>query len=80
MLRQIIRRTAWLVAGGTIAGASIALWLSRFVTPLVYGLTPEDPMTLAGAVATLVAVGAVTAWIPAYRAVRIDPARVLREH
>jgi len=42
-------------------------------------LEPRDPATLVGAVITLVAVGALAGWLPAYRASRIDPAEVLRE-
>jgi ABC-type antimicrobial peptide transport system permease subunit len=42
-------------------------------------LVPRDPVTLVGAVGVLTIVGAVAGWIPARRAARIDPARVLRE-
>jgi ABC-type antimicrobial peptide transport system permease subunit len=46
---------------------------------LLYGLTPRDPITLAGAAVTLAAVGAFAAWLPARRAARIDPIEVLRQ-
>ena len=42
-------------------------------------LEARDPITFAGAAAVLVAVGALAAWIPARRAARLDPVRVLRE-
>jgi ABC-type lipoprotein release transport system permease subunit len=49
------------------------------VTTLLYRLQPRDPMTLVAAVAVLGAIGALAGWLPARRASRIDPARVLRE-
>jgi ABC-type antimicrobial peptide transport system permease subunit len=42
-------------------------------------LEPRDPATFVGAAAVLLAVGILTAWIPAHRAARLDPAMVLRE-
>jgi putative ABC transport system permease protein len=64
---------------GVIVGGGISLWAARFVTTLLYGLQPRDPLTLAAAAAILGAIGALAGWIPARRASRIDPARVLRE-
>jgi ABC-type lipoprotein release transport system permease subunit len=49
------------------------------VASLLYGLDPRDPVTLAGAVATLVIVGTLAGWLPARRASLIDPAQVLRD-
>jgi len=46
---------------------------------MLYGLAPRDPLTFAGGAATLIAVAAFAAWLPAYRASRIDPAEILRE-
>jgi ABC-type antimicrobial peptide transport system permease subunit len=49
------------------------------VEALLFQLETRDPVTFAGAVAVLVAVGIVAAWIPARRAARLDPVSVLRE-
>jgi putative ABC transport system permease protein len=57
----------------------MSLWASRFVTTLLYGLEPRDPLTLVAAVVVLAAIGAAAGWVPARRAARIDPARVLHE-
>jgi ABC-type lipoprotein release transport system permease subunit len=45
---------------------------------LLYGLEPRDPATLIEAAVVLATVGALAAWLPAWRASRIDPAVVLR--
>jgi putative ABC transport system permease protein len=76
---MVLRRVAVLVGLGTIAGVAMSLWASRFVTTLLYGLEPRDPLTLAAAVVVLAAIGAAAGWLPARRASRIDPARVLHE-
>jgi ABC-type lipoprotein release transport system permease subunit len=55
------------------------LWASRFVETLLFGLTPRDVPTLTAAAALLAAIGLLAAWLPARRAVRLDPARVLHE-
>ena len=75
----VLRRAAVLVAAGIVAGGGVALWASKFVTPLLFGLPPRDPVTLVAAVAVLSAIGALAGWLPARRAARIDPATVLRE-
>jgi ABC-type antimicrobial peptide transport system permease subunit len=46
---------------------------------LIYGLQPRDPSTLATAAVVLAAIGTIAGYLPARRASRIDPARVLRE-
>ena len=52
---------------------------STFVESLLYGLEPRDPLTLAGAIATLSVIGLLAGWLPAHRAARIDPMDVLRD-
>ena len=79
VVRMVLGRVGVLVALGVVAGTGISLWAATFVVPLLYGLEPRDPATLVGAALSLVAIGALAGWIPATRAARIDPARVLRE-
>jgi ABC-type antimicrobial peptide transport system permease subunit len=78
-VRLVLSRAALLVGLGVVLGAAMSLWAVRFATPLLFGLQPRDPMTLAGAAVILAAIGAIAGWLPARRASRIDPARVLRE-
>jgi ABC-type antimicrobial peptide transport system permease subunit len=76
---MVLRRVALLVGIGILLGGGTSLWASRFVATLLYGLQPRDPLTLAIAALVLASIGAMAGWIPARRAARIDPARVLRD-
>ena len=69
---------ALLVGAGILIGAVVSAWASKFVTSLLYGVEPRDPVTFVGAAAILAVVGALAGWLPAWRASRIDPAEVLR--
>jgi type II secretory pathway component PulM len=75
----MLRKIAVPIGFGLIAGTALSVWASRYVTTLLYGLEPRDPLTLIGAVLFLCAVSAFAAWLPARRAARVDPARVLRD-
>jgi predicted permease len=75
----VLAHVAIHVAVGVAAGMMLSLWAWRFIDRLVFGLPPGDPTTLAAASLMLLAVGTFAAWAPARRAVRIDPASVLRQ-
>jgi predicted permease len=79
VVRLVLRRVAILMGVGVVAGAGASLWASRFVAALLYGTQPWDVSTLAAAVVVLAVIGALAGFLPARRAARIDPARVLRE-
>jgi ABC-type lipoprotein release transport system permease subunit len=57
----------------------MSLWASTYVSTLLFGLQPQDPATLLTAALVLTAIGGLAGYLPARRAARIDPARVLRE-
>ena len=65
------------VAGGTI-GIVGAVASSRFARTLLFGVAPQDPVTLVAAVAVLLVVVVAASWLPARRAALIDPARAMR--
>jgi predicted permease len=79
VIGMILGRVGLLVSAGVIVGAGVAWWASRFVETLLWGLKPQDLTTLIGASFVLATVGALAGWLPARRAARIDPARVLRD-
>jgi len=65
------------LAGGTI-GIVGAVASSRFARRLLFGVAPQDPVTLVTAVAVLLVVVVAASWLPARRAALIDPARAMR--
>jgi putative ABC transport system permease protein len=79
IIALVLRRAVLLVCFGIVAGTAASLWASRFVAPLLFGLQPHDPATVLCAVAVLAAVAMLAASLPAYRASRTDPARVMTE-
>jgi putative ABC transport system permease protein len=73
----MLRRALLLILIGVAAGACVALWVSRSVESLLYSVSSHDAATFVVASIVLVGVGLAAAWIPARRAARFDPARVL---
>jgi predicted permease len=76
--RMIVGELVVLVALGAAVGVLGGLALTRYVSSLMFGLTPGDPPTFAGAAGLLLIVGLVAAYLPARRAARIDPLAALR--
>jgi putative ABC transport system permease protein len=79
VVSQVMGRALRLVGLGCALGIVAALLLTRLLASLLYGVGATDPRALAGAVLALLAVGALAAFVPARRASRTDPARVLRQ-
>jgi predicted permease len=79
VIRLVLGRLVLLLAFGVAAGLALSWWTSRFVAALLFGLGPRDPTTFAAAAIALGVVGLLAGWLPARRAARIDPVRVLRE-
>jgi len=75
----VLRDTLWHVVVGAGVGVGAVVATSRFVASFLYGVKPNDPWTLALAVAALAAVAFGAAWIPARRAARLDPMVALRD-
>ena len=68
-----------LVAVGLAAGFALALALGRSLSGMLFGVTSRDLPTLAAVMAVLGIVAAMSIWLPARRAVRIDPLNALRQ-
>ena len=64
---------------GVMLGLAAGLGLSRFVSSLIYGVRATDPLTFAAVALLLLLVGILATILPAYRATRIEPVRILRE-
>jgi predicted permease len=79
VVRQVVGRGASLVLIGSAFGIAAALAATRYLTSLLYQVKSTDPLVLAGAVAVLLAVGVIAAFVPAWRASVTDPAVVLRQ-
>jgi hypothetical protein len=79
VLGLVLSRGLTLVAVGAALGLAGALALSGTLSGLLFQITPTDPLTHGAVVATLLAVGALAAWLPARRATRADPILALRE-
>ena len=74
----ILRETALMVGCGAAIGLPAAYFTTRLVESFLFGLTPQDPLTLAASTLALLAVTAIAGYIPARRATRVDPMIALR--
>jgi predicted permease len=79
VLQLVLGRSTRLVVAGVVIGVGLSAWLATFVGPLLYGLEPRDTTTLVAAVVVMLVVGTTAAFVPAWRAARIEPIEVLRE-
>jgi putative ABC transport system permease protein len=78
VLLLVVRHGIWLALAGSLAGIAGALLLSRLMAGLLYGVKPTDPLTFAAVAAGLGLVAMLACYIPARRAMRIDPMAALR--
>jgi putative ABC transport system permease protein len=78
VMKLILGRGLSLVVFGISVGIAGALALTRFLTSLLYGIKPRDPMTFIAVSVVLIGVALIASYIPARRAVTIDPMRALR--
>lgn len=76
--RSIVRESLILAAAGGTIGLVGAAAGSRFARTLLYGVAPQDPVTLVTAVVVLVVVVVAASWLPARRASLIDPGHAMR--
>jgi predicted permease len=78
VLRLVIVEGMSPVLVGVAAGTLVALASARVMRTLVFGVSASDPVTFAAVGATLVLVALIASLVPAYRALRLDPVRILR--
>lgn len=78
ILRIIVLQAGKLALAGELAGILVALAVTRLMTTLLFGITAVDPFTFAGVVVLLNAVALAACYVPARRAMRVDPMIALR--
>jgi ABC-type antimicrobial peptide transport system permease subunit len=79
VLKAALGRAFRLLAFGSAAGLLLGILASRVLAFVVYEATPRDPLVLAGVVVATAMLGLIATWIPARRALSIDPMVLLRE-
>lgn len=79
VLQAALGRALKLLVFGSAAGLLLGILASQVLASIVYSATPRDPLVLAGVVVAMALLGLVATWIPAQRALSVDPAILLRE-
>jgi len=79
VLRAALGRAVRLLAIGSVAGLILGLLASRVLASIVYQASPRDPLVLFGAVLAMGLLGLLATWIPAQRALSVDPLILLRD-
>jgi len=78
VLHQVVRHGMMLAMVGVVLGTVGALLLTRFLSSMLYEVGANDPMTLFSVATLLIGVAALASYIPARRAIRVDPMVALR--
>jgi predicted permease len=79
ILLTALGRAIRLLAFGSAAGVLLGVLGARVLSSIVYQATPKDPLVLGGVTVTMLLLGLTAAWIPARRALAVDPLILLRE-
>jgi predicted permease len=79
VLRAALGRAFTLLSVGSVAGLALGLLATKVLSHIVYQASPNDPLVLGGVVLTMLALGLVASWIPAQRALAVNPIILLRE-
>jgi hypothetical protein len=79
VLRAALGRVFRLLAAGSAVGLLLGIAATKLLSLIVYQATPRDPLVLAGVILAMLLLGVLATWIPAQRALSIDPLILLRE-
>jgi predicted permease len=79
VLRAALGRAFVLLSVGSFAGLALGLLATKVLSFIVYQATPKDPFVLVGVLLTMLALGLAAAWIPAQRALAVNPMILMRE-
>jgi ABC-type antimicrobial peptide transport system permease subunit len=79
LLQAALGRAVKLLTIGSVTGLILGILASRVLAFVVSQATPRDPLVLAGVVLVMSILGLLATWIPAQRALSVDPVKLLRE-
>jgi ABC-type antimicrobial peptide transport system permease subunit len=79
VLWMMLRESLAMLGIGAAIGLPAALALTRYTESLLFGVKPQDPVTIAGAVLLLLVVTTLAGFLPAQRATRVQPMEALRQ-
>jgi ABC-type antimicrobial peptide transport system permease subunit len=79
ILQSALGRAVRLLAIGATSGLVLGLLATRVLAAIVYQATPRDPLVLTGVVVAMGLIGLLATWIPAQRALSLDPIKLLHE-
>jgi predicted permease len=79
VLRAVLGRTVLLLSVGSAAGLGLGILATKVLSYIVYQAGPKDPVVLVGVVLTMLLLGLAAAWIPAQKALSVNPVILMRE-
>jgi ABC-type antimicrobial peptide transport system permease subunit len=79
VLRAALGRVFVLLLVGSAAGLGLGMLFTKVLCYIVYQAGPKDPVVLCGVVLTMIALGLVAAWIPAQKALAVNPVILMRQ-
>jgi len=78
-LRAALGRAFVLLTVGSVAGMVLGVLASKVLAFIVYQAAPRDPVVLGGVILAMLALGLAAAWVPAQKALRVNPMILMRE-
>jgi len=79
VLRAALGRAFVLLSAGSAAGLVLGVLATKVLAFIVYQASPNDPLVLGGVLVTMLLLGLVAAWIPAQKALAVNPTILMRE-
>ena len=79
VLRAALGRAFVLLTVGSVAGMVLGVLASKVLAFIVYQAAPRDPVVLGGVILAMLALGLAAAWVPAQKALRVNPMILMRE-